>query len=162
MIKSKPTIHLLLRFSDTLLKTGDTIEAHNHVVGQHGAVWFGKMGSPVSQGYIDILNKQIEEGIPTFVYLVKGNRRKSVAYRAKAIRATKSLPDSEKSLIPPYYVDLDLMRYMKFWVKLDEIESIPASDLGKLRVASSVLPLSETLGKSATGHFFLVDDKKRY
>jgi hypothetical protein len=88
---------------------------------------------------------------------VKGNRRKSTAYRASFIIATKSLPKDDKALIPNYYYELDLIKYMKFWVKLASITQIPFKEMAKLRVASSVLPLSETLNKSSSGHFFLVE-----
>jgi hypothetical protein len=158
-METKSPIHLLLRFSDTLLKEGDTIGEHNQVVSREGAVWFGKMGSPVSQHHIDLFNKQVEDGIPTYVYLVKGNRRKSIAYRCRLIAAARSLPENEKHLMPSYYNDLDLTKYMKFWVKLSDLIPISFDDLSKMRVASSVLPIRETLIKSATGHFFLVENK---
>lgn len=161
-MKSKPIIHLLLRFSDSLLKDKDTIEAHDQLIQGYGAVWFGKMGSPVSQHYIDLLNKQVEDGIPTFVYLVKGNRRKSTAFRGRLISAAKSLPEDETHLAPSYYFDLDFTKYMNFWAKLSEIIPITFDDLSKMRVASSVLPIRETLIKSSTGHFFLVEDKTIY
>ncbi len=111
-MKSNNPIHLLIRFSDVLLKEKDTIEAHNQVVEQTGCVWFGKMGSPVSQQKIDLLNQQGQTGIPTFVYLVKGNRRKSVAYRANLILATRNFPEDEKALIPPYYTELGINKYV--------------------------------------------------
>ena len=64
-MKTEQPIHLLLRFSDSLLKDGHTISEHNLVVTCEGAVWFGKMGSPVSQVHIDRLNEQVQEEIPT-------------------------------------------------------------------------------------------------
>lgn len=51
---------------------------------------------------------------------------------------------------------------MKFWVKLAEISEITFDELAKMRVASSVLPISETLVKSSTGHFFLVENTFSY
>jgi len=117
------------------------------------------MGSPVSQQYIDLMNKQVEDGIPTYVYLVKGNRRQSTAYRSQMVSASKSLPEGEKPLVPSYYHNQDLTKYMKFWVKMTDIIPITFDDLAKMRVASSVLPIHETLGKSSTGHFFLVENK---
>ena len=95
-MKTEQSVHLLLRFSDSLLEQGDTIDEHNQVVQRAGAVWFGKMGSPVSQQYIDLMNKQVEDGTATYVYLVKGNRRKSTAYRSKIISISKTLPEGEQ------------------------------------------------------------------
>lgn len=151
----KPPIHLLLRFSDSLLKEADTIENHKEVIQRAGAVWFGKMGSPISQHYMDILNDQIEKGIPTFVFLVKGNRRESTAYRGTLLFASKLLPTSESHLVPAYYSDLDIPKYVGSWVKLTEIIPFDFSELANMQVASSVLTLGETLVKSSSGHFYI-------
>jgi hypothetical protein len=159
---TKSPIHLLLRFSDSRLKEGDTIAAHNAVVQGHGAVWFGKMGSPVSQLHIDELNEQIKREIPTFVYLVKGNRRKTTAYKARLVLSTRVYPKEEQELIPPYYRDHDIPRYVKFWVKIGEITLITLDELNQMQVASSVLPLAESLVKSSTGHFIIRKDKLIY
>jgi len=152
---TKSPKHLLLRFSDTLLKSGDTITAHNQVIQHEGAVWFGKMGSPVSQHNMDILNDQVNQGVITFVYLVKGNRKKSIAYRARLIIASQTLPVMENHLVPPYYAELNIPQYVKFWVKLSEIIPIDMVELQKMQVSSSVLPIQETLAKSASGHFLV-------
>ena len=51
-MKSKTPAHILVRFSDSLLKDRNTITEHTQIIQREGAVWFGKMGSPVSQRYI--------------------------------------------------------------------------------------------------------------
>ena len=156
-MKTDKPVHLLIRFSNSLLKTGDTIDEHNKVVEQKGAVWFGKMGSTVSQKHIDVLNEQIEKGVPTYLYLVKGNRRKSTFYKAELIYASKSLPDEEKDLVPTYYQELDIPRFVKFWAKIGTITPADPADLRQLKVASSVFPISETLAKSSSGHFIICE-----
>ena len=161
-MKPKPPIHLLLRFSDTLLKTGDTIDEHNQVVESEGSVWFGKMGSTVSQSQIDVLNGQVQDAIPTYVCLVKGNRRKSAAFRGRLVLASKTLPKGEENRVPSYYTDLSIPRYVKFWVKLTKIVPIDSADLNMMQVASSVLPIRETLFRSSSGHFFLCEDRLSY
>jgi hypothetical protein len=158
-MKNKSPSHLLLRFSDSLLKSGDTIAYHNLVIEREGAVWFGKMGSPVSQDSIDILNIQVQQGIPTFVYLVKGNRSKSTAYRGRLVVASKTLLVTEKHLVPGYYAELNIHQYVKFWVKLSEIIPIDMVELQKMQVSSSVLPIQETLFKSSSGHFLVREAK---
>jgi hypothetical protein len=160
----KPTspIHLLLRFSDTRLKEGETISAHQEVIQREGAVWFGKMGSPISQIRIEAINKQIEDGIPTYVFLVKGNRRKSTVFKGRLKQASRSLPEGEQSLIPDYYSEFDIIQYIRFWAKIDQIQPAEFSELEKLRVASSVLPIRETLFKSSSGNFLLKEDHYRH
>jgi len=153
-LNEKQPIHLLLRFSDNIYK-GGTIAAHQEVIDQYGAVWFGKMGSTVSQVHIDKLNQQVEENIPTYVYLVKGNRRKSTYYISTLLLASKTLPDDEARLVPRYYADLNISKYVKFWVKLGDFGILEAAELNKMKVASSVLPIGETLYKSSSGHFII-------
>ena len=155
----KTPVHLLLIFVAGLMILEASNKDNNKVIASEGAVWFGKMGSPVSQTRIDRLNKQVQEDIPTFVYLVKGNRRKSTAFRGSLLLASKTLPEGDECLVPPYYADLDIPRYVKFWVKLTEIVPIDSTDLNKMRVASSVLPLGETLAKSSSGHFIIREIK---
>ncbi len=109
--------------------------------------------------HIDRLNKQLQEGIPTFVYLVKGNRRKSTAFRGSLLLASKTLPEGDEHLVPPYYGDLDIPKYVKFWVKLNGIVPIDSANLQTMKVASSVLPIHETLFKSSSGHFIIREAK---
>ena len=153
-MKEKPPIHLLLRFSNNIYK-GDTIAAHQEVINQYGAVWFGKMGSPVSQVHVDKLNQQVDENIPTYVYLVKGNRRKSTIYHSTLFLASKTLPNDEAYLVPRYYADLNISKYVRLWVKLGDFDPLETVELNKMKVASSVLPIGETLVKSSSGHFII-------
>lgn len=154
-MNTKRPFHMLVRFSDNLLKSMDTIDAHTQVIENHGAVWFGKMGSPVSEAKLEELNQQVKDEIPTFIYLIKGNRRKSTAYRGRLIFALRSLPQKEKSMMPEYYLIVDIIRHIKTWFKLSEIQPIDMAELNRLRVIGSVLPIQETLVKSSTGHFFV-------
>jgi len=57
------TFHLVVRFSDNLFGVGD-------VIAKHGAVWFGKLGSPFSFSRIELLNKQIEASVPPFLLIL--------------------------------------------------------------------------------------------
>lgn len=161
-MKPNTPTHLLIRFSDRLLENKGTIEEHQKVIDEAGAVWFGKMGQPISQNAIDKLNKQVEEGIPTFIYLVKGNRRKPNAYISNLVLASKTIPEEEKDLIPPYYKELEILRFIKFWVKVTNLHEIDLKDLTKMGVASSVYPLLETLVKSSSGHFYIKEKKTIY
>ncbi|MDY6846396.1 MAG: hypothetical protein SVP52_04610 [Chloroflexota bacterium] len=158
MKQKKPT-HLLIRFSDRLLENRGTIEEHQKVIEKEGAVWFGKMGQPISQNAIDKLNKQVEDNIPTFIYLVKGNRRKPTTFISDLVFASKSKPEEEMDLIPPYYNEIEIIQFVKFWAKVTNLHEIDLKDLTKMGVASSVYPLLETLVKSSSGHFYLQEKK---
>jgi len=91
MINAKP-IHLLIRFSDNLFKVGDVISMHDQVINRQGAVWFGKLGIPIAQRHIDKINLQCKDGIPSFLFLVKGNRRKSTFFKAGMLFLSLDFP----------------------------------------------------------------------
>jgi len=156
-MNDKP-LHLVVRFSDTMFSVGNVTALHNAVVAEHGAVWFGKLGQTISQGRVDMLNKQVEKGIPTFLYLVKGNRRKSTAYRASLMQMSKEIP-KENILIPAYYAKKDLLQFMKAWMKIGQIEAIEMSEMDRLKAINSVFPISETLVRSSSGYFLVRESK---
>ena len=157
-MKTSP-LHLVIRFSDTMFGVGDVVSLHNEVVDKHGAVWFGKLGGTLSQSRIDWLNKQIEEKVPTFLYLVKGNRRKSTPYKAKILAVSRDFPKKEKALIPPYYAEKKLLKYMNVWVKVGHIEQMQMSDLKNLKTINSIFPIEETLVRSSSGYFLVHESK---
>ena len=151
-------LHLVVRFSDTMFSVGDVVSLHNQVVEKHGAVWFGKLGQTISQSRVEKLNQQVEKNIPTFLYLVKGNRRKSTAYQASLLLVSKENP-KDNALIPPYYAEKDLLQYMKAWMKVEEIEAIEMSEMKSLKAINSVFPISETLVRSSSGYFLVRESK---
>jgi len=108
----KKPIHLIVRFSDNLFDVGDVVEKHNKSVAAHGAVWFGKLSQTISQTRIDQMNKQIEMKVSTFLYLVKGNRRKSTPYKTDLYFLSKKQQE-ENLLIPIYCKEKGLLKFMK-------------------------------------------------
>jgi hypothetical protein len=150
--------HLVVRFSDTMFGVGDVVAIHNAIIALQGAVWFGKLGQTFSQGRIDLLNQQVEKKIPTYLYLVKGNRRKSTAYCAPLMLVTRDQPQ-ETALIPAYYAEKDLLKYMKAWMKIGRIESIEISRMDKLKTINSINTIAETLVRSSSGYFLVHESK---
>jgi hypothetical protein len=152
-------LHLVIRFSDTMFDVGDVVSLHNQVVDQHGAVWFGKLGGTLSLSRIEWLNKQVEQKIPTFLYLVKGNRRKSTPYKARILVVSRDIPKTEKALIPPYYAEKKLLKYMNAWVKIGRITQVEMSTLKNLKTINSIFPIEETLVRSSSGYFLVHESK---
>jgi hypothetical protein len=152
-------LHLVIRFSDTMFDVGDVVALHNEVVDQQNAVWFGKLGGTLSQSRIEWLNKQIEQKIPTFLYLVKGNRRKSTPYKAQILVLSKDFPKKEKALVPQYYAKKKLLKFMNAWVKVGHIEQVEMSDLKSLKAINSIFPIEETLVRSSSGYFLVHESK---
>jgi hypothetical protein len=142
-----------------MFSVGDVVALHNEVVDQQGAVWFGKLGGTLSQSRIDWLNKQIEQNISTFLYLVKGNRRKSTPYKADILAVSRDFPRKEKALIPPYYAEKKLLKFMNAWVKVGHIEQVEMADLKNLKTINSIFPIEETLVRSSSGYFLVHESK---
>ena len=148
-------LHLVIRFSDTMFDVGDVISLHNQIVDKQGAVWFGKLGGTLSLSRIEWLNKQITQKIPTYIYLVKGNRKKSTPYKAMILEVSRDFPKKEKALIPPYYSEKKLLKYMNAWVKIGHTEQVEMADLKNLKTINSIFPLEETLSRSQSGYFLV-------
>ena len=153
------SLHLVIRFSDTMFSVGDVVALHNQVMDEHGAVWFGKLGGTLSQSRIEWLNKQIEQKIPTFLYLVKGNRRKSTPYKTDVLAVSRNFPKNEKALVPAYYSEKKLLKFMNAWVKVGRIEQVEISDLKNLKTINSIFPIEETLVRSSSGYFLVHESK---
>lgn len=148
-------LHLVIRFSDTMFGVGDVISNHNAVVEKYGAVWFGKLGGTLSLRRIELLNKQISQRIPTALYLIKGNRKKSTPYKAHILAVARGFPKKEKELVPLYYAEKKMLKYMNAWVKLGHIEQVEMNDLKQLKAINSIFPLEETLVRSSSGYFLV-------
>jgi len=159
---SDKNFHLAVRFSDNLFSVGDVVEKHNQVVSKFGYVWFGKLGQTISQNRMDMLNTQIAKSIPTYAYLVKGNRKKSTFYRAKLLGISKELNKEEKKFVPAYYTEAKLQKYISTWMKVSEIEPIEASTISNLKALNSVFKLEETLVRSSSGYFLVYESKDLY
>ncbi|MEI7849016.1 MAG: hypothetical protein WCK35_24675 [Chloroflexota bacterium] len=151
---NKNPLHLVIRFSDSMFDVGNVVSIHNEIVSQFGSVWFGKLGQTISQARADLLNQQIEKNIPTWVYLVKGNRKKSTPFRAALKRIEKTIP-TEKAFIPAYYFEKDLTQFMKVWIKIGGIEPLDISEMEKLKAINSIFPITETLALSSSGYFLV-------
>jgi len=152
-------LHLVVRFSDTMFNVGDVVSIHNEVVRKHKAVWFGKMGGTISLSRIESLNKQIAQKTPTFIYLIKGNRKKSTPYKAQILMITRDFPKKENDLVPSYYTEKELLRYMTVWIKIGHIEKIEMDKLKNYKTINSIFPLQETLSKSSSGYFLVHESK---
>lgn len=157
MAKIERPVHLVVRFSDTMFGVGDVVTLHNEIVNQHGSVWFGKMGQTISQSRIDKINQQIEKNITTYLFLVKGNRKTSTAYRAPLLKVTREIPKDQRC-IPPYYIEKEILQFMKVFMNLLNITKINLEEMNCLRAINSIDPITNTLIYSSSG-YFLVQEK---
>lgn len=150
----KKPFHLVVRFSDTMFSAGNVVELHNAVATERGSVWFGKLGHTLSQNRVDLLNQQVEKKISTFLYLVKGNRKRSTAYRTLLMHVQKEKPQDD-SFIPHYYFEKEIIQYMNAWIKIGQIMPIEMAEMDNLKAINSVFPIAETLKLSSSGYFLV-------
>ena len=151
-------LHLVVRFSDTMFGMGDVVSLHNQIVSEQGFVWFGKLGQTISEMRINWINEQVEKKIPTHLYLVKGNRKKSTAYRANLLAISRDEPENKKGY-PAYYAEKELLQYIKVWMKIEKIEAIDMAEMSKLKALNSIFPIAETLARSSSGYFLVHESK---
>jgi len=137
-----------------MFEIGNVVFRHNSIVEQFGTVWFGKMGQTISQKRIDIINKQIKNEIDSYLYLVKGNRRKSTAYKTQIITIGKE-PPTDRTLMPEYYAEKGIQKYMKVYIQIGKIEEIDFGDMEDLKAISSITTIIETLYRSSSGYFLV-------
>ncbi len=141
-----------------MFQVGNVIDLHNNITKKRGSVWFGKMGQTISQERIDLINNQIENSIETYLYLVKGNRRKSIAYQAKIISVSKTTPD-QTDLLPDYYTEKGIQKYMNVFIHIGKINDFDLDEMENLKAISSIFSITETLELSSAG-YFLVHERK--
>src|SRR5690242_2347141 len=99
------SIHLAVRFADSLFDIRNVVERHTEVLRQHGRVWLGKFGAPPGRATIDTLNSQISDGHITWVWLLSSGAGGRRVYRGEIESVSHSVPEREGVLVPRYYVE---------------------------------------------------------
>ena len=137
---------IALRFADNFAPDGGTISAHNEIIEKCGYVWYGKLGSAVSQKVMDeiLKNKQ-----PRILLIHSG---KTGRYWAYVEKIQHDIPEMSK--IPEYY--RGNTGNFKTWFKVTRFETAPSNVLSTCKVASSQRPLSE-VSKSSMSPYFIID-----
>ena len=152
-MKEREPVHLLMRFSDELTGVGDTIAAHDAIINRRGSVWIGKMGKTLGRPHVDRINKQCNESIPTYLYLVKKSREGYTLYQGTVLEVCRRLPLKETQDVPKYYESKKLMNYMNFWAKLSEIKPVQITVLDNLLISSTQMSASYSLRRSMAALF---------
>lgn len=137
---------IALRFSNSFAPECGTIQAHNELISSKGYVWYGKLGSKISEKVVrDIL----ENDEPKILLIHSGAAGRYWAY----IDAIQSdTPPLEE--IPEYYRN----RASDFasWFRVLRIEEAPKNVLSLCSVASSGTSLSIASRRSMNPYFIIV------
>ena len=135
---------IALRFGETFSPECGTIKAHQYVIDQLGYVWYGKLGSSISDKVINDIVKEKEKKI---LLIHSGSIDRYWAYYDEI---SKSVPDLG---IPSYYKDN--ADKFKVWFKITKIEKAEKDVMSKYVVISSQNMLSEASKKSMNPCFYI-------
>ena len=132
-----------LRFGDTFSPKCGTIQAHNELIERLGFVWYGKLGSPISDAKIASIKQETDKIL--LIHSGKPDR-----WWAHFCEISKSTPVEG---IPDYYVgDADKF---KTWFKIVKFEPAPRDIMSKCIVISSQSSLSEASMYSSNPFFYI-------
>lgn len=136
---------IALRFGETFSPKEGTIQAHMSVINTHGFVWYGKLGSALS----DKVKKEIlSNEQPRILLIHSGSNKRYWAYVEDISRNKPNL-----DYVPDYYHHL--ADNVKAWLKITKIEKAENGVLAKCFVRSSGVQLSFVSQHSMSPYFII-------
>ena len=139
-----------LRYTDKFAPDNGTIGAHKEILDDKGFVWYGKMGSKIS----DTVSKMIlENNVPRFLLIHSGSFERYWMY-IDCI-SYKQPPTDE---FPSYYHDL--ASNFKTWFRVIRIEEAEKNVMSNCKVISSGSSLSEASRHSMSPYFIICYDER--
>lgn len=134
-----------LRFAENFAPVCGTIAAHQEVINEHGFVWYGKLGSPVSA---KVAGEILMEDDPRILLIHSGGVERWWA-RIEAIK--REMP--ELSAVPSYY--RNRADGFNCWFKVVSFERADAKVMSSCFVASSGKMLTEASRHSMSPYFII-------
>ena len=134
---------IALRFGEHFAPSGGTVAAHQAVIEDKGYVWYGKLGSAVSDKNVAAI---MEADAPKILLINSG---KADRYWANVAEIRKYTPDLDA--VPEYYRN-DYEKF-KTWFKIVSFEPAPKDIMSQCVVASSGAPLSIASKHSMSPYF---------
>ena len=135
-----------LRFSEKFAPPEGTIAAHNALIKQSNLVWYGKLGTALSNKTVEMI---LDCSTPRILLIHSGKSNRYWAYIDKAQRETPILSE-----IPHYY------RHMAgdfgFWFRVLRFEKAENDVMQKCIVSSSGEQLTYA-SKSSMSPYFIID-----
>ena len=136
---------IALRFGEHFAPPCGTIAAHQEIIQELGYVWYGKMGSTVSEK----IRSEIMESETKKILLI--NSGKFDRYWANIVEIKNETP--EVNGIPQYY--RDKTEKFKTWFKVISFEAAPKNIMSKCCVVSSGVVLGEASKRSMSPYFII-------
>lgn len=140
---------IALRFSDNFGPQDGTIAEHRKSISENGYVWYGKLGSAVSE---KVCKEILENESPKILLIHSGKSSRYWAFVDKVIKETPPLSE-----IPEYYRNQAGLFHT--WFRVLRIEEAEKGVMSACTVASSGAPLSMT-SRSSMSPYFIIEYAK--
>jgi hypothetical protein len=137
---------IALRFAENFAPSIGTIASHQIVIDALGYVWYGKLGTPISNKSAELV---LNNSNPRILLIHSGKQKR---YWAHITDITRKTPDLEA--IPEYYRDES--RRFKVWFKVYKFEEASREIMSHCFVSSTKAPLS-IVSKSSMSPYFIID-----
>lgn len=136
---------IALRFAENFAPPEGTIAAHQQIIEEHGYVWYGKLGSPVSES---ISAEILKEPTPRILLIHSGGQQRYWAYVSAIQREMPSL-----CCVPQYY--RHMAEDIGCWFKVSSFERAEDSVMSHCFVISSGKRLTEASRHSMSPYFII-------
>lgn len=136
---------IALRYAENFAPQEGTIKAHQNIIDKSGFVWYGKLGSAVSQARIESLLSQKD---PRILLIHSGGIER---YWAFIDDIEKKRPNGVE--FPAYYQDK--ADKIKTWFRITRFEPADKKVISKCTVVSSGSSLSEASRASMSPYFYV-------
>lgn len=148
-------VHALIRVRS---EDGRTIKAHEEMIRVKGVAVLGKIGQGLGPDFITALNKQIERGIDTYLFLTtrEGWNGPYVSYQCKLKAVEKELHKAKRPFVPKYY-ESDYEN-VSTWFEITSMYKMSRTEMNQIFVISSGREIMSVI--KSTAAIFRVGLKK--
>jgi len=137
---------IALRFAENFAPKIGTIAAHQELIDLLGYVWYGKLGTPISNEIVDVILKNEN---PRILLIHSGKQKRYWAYVTEIIRKTPN-----HDAVPEYY--RNECDKFKVWFKVFKFEETSKEIMSHCFVSSSKTPLN-LVSRSSISPYFIID-----
>ena len=136
---------IALRFGETFSPKEGTIQAHQSLIDEYGFVWYGKLGSALSD---KVAKEILDNEYPKILLIHSGTNKR---YWAFIDDISRDQPDL--AFVPEYYHYL--ADKVKAWIRITRFEKAASDVLAKCFVRSSGVQLSFVSQHSLSPYFII-------
>lgn len=127
-----------------------TFTAHREVISAEGRAILGKLGKALGVQFVNILNNQIGQGIPVYLFLTtrEGWNGPYVTYQCQLECVHMHLSKSELSLVPTYYAadQADI----NTWFEISTLTKMSRQEMNRIYALSSGRAIMSVVNSSAS------------